>query len=152
MPPRNSEESTETTTPQAEQELRSDVHLAKFRASQFFYTVAGHIALGFGLLGILLPLLPTTPLLLLAGFCYARGSERFYLWLMTNRYFGPYMRAWRDNRGIPLAVKIYVIIVLWIVLGATILFVVPLVWVRVLLALIGLGVTAFLLKLPTLKE
>ena len=152
MPHERPVKPNDTPTSEAEQELRSDVHLAKFRATQFFYTLAGHFALGFGLLGILLALLPTTPLLLLAGFCYARGSERFYLWLMTNRYFGPYMRAWRDNRGIPLAVKLYVIVLLWLVLGATIVFVVPLVWVRVLLAVIGIGVTAFLLQLPTLKD
>ena len=152
MPQENPTNSSDTPSSQAKQERRSDVHLARFRATQFLYTVAGHVALGFGLLGILLPLLPTTPLLLLAGFCYARGSERFYLWLMTNRYFGPYMRAWRDNRGIPLAVKIYVIALLWLVLGATILFIVPLLWVRVLLAGIGLAVTAFILRLPTLRD
>lgn len=152
MPQKNPLDSSDTPSDQVQQKLRSDVHLAKFRATQFLYTVAGHIALGFGLLGVLLPLLPTTPLLLLAGFCYARGSERFYLWLMTNRYFGPYMRAWRDNRGIPLTVKVYVIVLLWFVMGATIVFVVPLWPVRVLLAVIAMGVTVLILQLPTQRD
>lgn len=145
-------EPSETSSQKVEQELRGDLHLARFRATQFLYVVAGTVALGLGLIGIVLPLLPTTPLLLLAAFCYARGSERFYLWLMTNRYIGGYIRAWRENRGIPLRVKVYVIALLWVVMGLTIVFVIPLAAVRVLLALIGIGVTIYLVQLPTLKE
>lgn len=145
-------ESSDRVTPETKKELRADLHLARFRATQFLYVVAGTVALGLGLIGVILPLLPTTPLLLLAAFCYARGSERFYLWLMTNRFFGEYIRAWRENRGIPLRVKVYVIAVLWAVMGLTIVFVIPLWPVRVALAIIGIGVTAYLLQLPTLKE
>lgn len=140
------------TDPAPTEQLRREVHLARLRPVQYVFIVAGTVSLGLGLLGIILPLLPTTPLLLLAAFCYARGSERFYVWLMTNRYFGGYIRAWREKEGVPLAVKIYVLILLWLVLGSTIVWVVPLAWVKILLALVGIGVTVYIGQLPTRRE
>lgn len=132
-----------------EKALREDAHLARFRPAQALYVAAGTVCLGLGLIGVLLPLLPTTPFLLLAAFCYARGSERFYLWLMTNRYFGAYIRAWRENEAIPLRVKLYVLLLLWLVLGGTVVFVAPLWWVKGVLVLVGVGVTVYIGQLPT---
>jgi len=72
--------------------------------------IAGTIFTGLGLLGILLPLLPTTPFLLLAVACYARSSKRFYCWLLNNKWFGTYLRDYRDGKGITLKVKVFVTI------------------------------------------
>jgi uncharacterized protein len=69
------------------------------------WVIAGAAALFAGIVGIFLPLLPTTPFVLVAAFCFARGSERCEQWLMTHPRFGPMVRNWRDHRAIPLRVK-----------------------------------------------
>ena len=67
---------------------------------------AGTVSVLLGILGIILPLLPTTPFLLLAAASYAKSSEKFYNWLINNRFFGNYIRNYREGKGIPLRVKI----------------------------------------------
>lgn len=69
------------------------------------WAAAGLLALATGIVGIFLPLLPTTPFVLVAAFCFARGSERCEQWLLTNPRFGPMVRNWRAKRAIPLRVK-----------------------------------------------
>ena len=68
-------------------------------------TLAGGIAIGLGLLGVVLPGLPTTPFVLLAAACFARASPRLHRWLTTHRYLGPMVRDWEANRSLPLRVK-----------------------------------------------
>ena len=75
------------------------------QTKRWAYLTAGFIALGLGILGIPLPLLPTTPFLLLAALCFARGSERWHNWLMDHPVFGPPIHAWREHRAIPRKVK-----------------------------------------------
>ena len=70
------------------------------------YIVIGTISLALGILGIFLPLLPTTPFLLLTAALYFKGSFRLYNWLLNHRYFGPYIRNYRENKAIPLRAKI----------------------------------------------
>jgi uncharacterized membrane protein YbaN (DUF454 family) len=64
------------------------------------YLTVGFVSVGLGVIGIPTPLLPTTPFLLLAAFCFARGSERWHQWLMTHRTLSPYILAFRDRRGL----------------------------------------------------
>ena len=78
-----------------------------------FYNVAGAIAVLLGILGIFLPLLPTTPFLLLASWCFARGSDRLHGWLLSHRVFGEYLRNFEAGRGIPLKAKIVATVMLW---------------------------------------
>ena len=66
----------------------------------------GTFFVGLGIIGIFLPLLPTTPFLLLAAACYARSSKRFYNWLLNNKWFGNYIKNYRERKGIPLQIKI----------------------------------------------
>ena len=73
-----------------------------------------------GIIGIFLPIVPTTPFLLLAAACYARGSERLYNWLMTNKVFGQYIGNYREGKGIPLKVKILSISFLWVAIAVSI--------------------------------
>ena len=110
---------------------------------------AGSIFVGLGVLGVLLPLLPTTPFLLLAAACYARSSERFYVWLLTNRLFGRYIRDWRENRGIPLVTKIWVIALMVGTMAATAIFFIPLMSVRLLLIAIATSVSIYIWRQPT---
>ncbi|MEM1160041.1 MAG: YbaN family protein, partial [Pseudomonadota bacterium] len=67
---------------------------------KILWTLAGWAAFGLGLLGAALPLLPTVPFMLLAAFCFARGSERFHRWLMNHPRFGPGIRDWQAHRAI----------------------------------------------------
>ncbi|MCT1901458.1 YbaN family protein [Oceanobacillus sojae] len=112
----------------------------------------GSLSLGLGIIGIILPLLPTTPFLLLSAACYAKSSEKLYNWLLENKYFGSYIKNYRAGKGIPLKVKITAVSVLWLSLSFTIYFVIPLVAVKILLAMIGSYFTWFILKQKTLKE
>ncbi len=114
--------------------------------------IAGSISLGLGVLGIILPLLPTTPLLLLAAACYVRSSEKLYNWLITNKYFGSYIQNYRDGKGIPLKAKVIGVSLLWLAMSYTILFVVPLLSIKLLLAGIGAYFTWFILKQKTLQN
>ncbi|BDT60910.1 hypothetical protein MasN3_44040 [Massilia varians] len=77
------------------------------------YNAAGVLALLLGILGLFLPLLPTTPFLLLASWCFARGSERLHRWLLSHRVFGEYLRNFEAGRGIPLKAKILATAMLW---------------------------------------
>jgi len=112
----------------------------------------GTSSLALGIAGIFLPILPTTPFLLLAAACYARSSRRFYHWLISNRFFGEYIRNYLERRGIPLRVKVLSIALLWITIGCSAAFAVDALWARILLAVIAVGVTAHILSLRTLAR
>ena len=113
--------------------------------------VVGTICVVLGVFGIFLPLLPTTPFLLLAAYCYSRSSERFYHWLITNRWFGEYIRNYREGRGMLLKQKIIALSLLWITISYSALFVVSHGWLQLLLMVIALCVTAHLLRMNTFK-
>jgi hypothetical protein len=132
-----------------EHRIAREVHLSRRPIVRIGLVVLGSLFVGLGFLGILLPLLPTTPFFLLAAACYARGSERFYVWLLTNRMFGESIRDWRDNKGIPYRTKVWITVVLLGTLGATGFFFVPVVPVQILLAAVGIGVSYYIWRLPT---
>ena len=110
---------------------------------------AGTLFVILGALGVFVPILPTTPFLLLAAVCYARSSSRLYHWLLNNRLFGEYIRNYREGRGLPLRLKILTILTLWLTIGSTALFAVSSLWARVLLFLIAAGVTLHLIMIKT---
>jgi len=114
--------------------------------------IAGTFFVGFGIIGIFLPLLPTTPFLLLAAACYARSSKRFYNWLLNNKWFGNYIKNYRERKGIPLKIKILSISFLWIAIGYAVIFVVHILLGRIILILIAIGVTIHILSIRTLKQ
>ncbi|GAK51586.1 hypothetical protein U14_02831 [Candidatus Moduliflexus flocculans] len=114
--------------------------------------VIGSLAVGLGVAGIFLPLLPTTPFLLLAAVCYANSSERFYHWLLHHQWFGSYIRNYREGRGIPLISKVVALVLLWLTIGTSALFVVPVLIGKIVLVAIAIGVTIHLLSVKTFKE
>ena len=113
---------------------------------------AGTISVILGTIGIFVPVLPTTPFLLLAAVCYSHSSEKFYNWLMTNRWFGSYIRNYREGKGLPLKQKILTISLLWITIICTSIFAVDIRWVRLILVCIAAAVTFHLIRIPTLRE
>ena len=122
----------------------------KARTYKWFLIAVGIISVGLGLLGVFIPVLPTTPFLLLAAGCFMRSSQRLYDWLIHHKWFGEYIRNYREYRAIPLRAKVVTLVLLWSVIGTTALFAVTLWWVRVLLGVVALGVTLHLLHLKTL--
>ncbi len=113
--------------------------------------IAGTAFMIIGGAGIFLPLLPTTPFLLLAAVCYARSSERWYNWLLYNRWFGSYIRNWHDGKGIPMKTKILSVVFLTLTIGYSAAFVVPFVLGKVVLILIAVCVSIHILLFPTLE-
>lgn len=101
--------------------------------------------------GIFLPLLPTTPFLLLGAACYARSSDRFHDRLINHRILGEYIRNYRDHKAVKLKAKVAAITLLWATIGVSI-FLVGLLWVKVLLLAIAVGVTWHLLSLRTIRS
>lgn len=121
---------------------------------KLFYNAAGVLAVLLGILGVFLPLLPTTPFLLLASWCFARGSDRLHRWLLSHRVFGDYLRNFEAGRGIPLKAKVVATVMLW----GSLLFAMRRtidaggVALPVVLALTGAGVSLYLWRfLPTLR-
>lgn len=101
----------------------------------------GTLSVLLGIMGIFLPILPTTPFLLLAAACYARSSDRFYNGLINNRVFGSYIRNYREGRGVPFRVKMISITFLWSAISFSILFAVSDVIIRLILIVIAIAVT-----------
>ncbi len=109
--------------------------------------IAGVLAILLGVIGIFLPLLPTTPFLLLAAACFARGSPRLHQALLQHRVFGRYLSDYEQGRGIPRRAKITALVMMWSSLCFAI-WRFELLWLRLLLMAIGAGVTLYLLRLP----
>ena len=125
---------------------------AKSGLSKWLLITAGSICVVLGTLGIFLPLLPTTPFLLLAAAAYIRSSRRFYDWLLSNRLFGTYIRDYREGRGVPLGTKIVALALLWITIGYSFFYVTSNWIVRTILIVIVIGVTVHLVTLKTLRK
>jgi len=114
--------------------------------------IIGMAAVGLGIIGIFLPLLPTTPFLLLAAACFIRSSDRLYQWLIRNRWFGSYIRNYREHRAIPLRAKVIALVLLWTTMIYSVFGLIAHWAVRVILLLIATAVTLYLLRLKTLSR
>jgi hypothetical protein len=112
---------------------------------------AGVACTGLAVVGAFLPLIPTTPFLLLAGACFARSSPRLQRRLLENRLFGAYLREWQRDRTIPARAKLKAYALVVLTFGVSIALV-ERGWQRGLLALVGLALLAFLVRLPTSAE
>jgi uncharacterized membrane protein YbaN (DUF454 family) len=113
---------------------------------------AGTVSVGVGIAGIFIPILPTTPFLLLAAYCYMRSSSRLYRWMLNNRFFGSYIRNYIEGRGMPLQLKIITIALLWITIGLTMAFAVEHIAIRIVLIIIAVAVTTHIVMIKTKKK
>lgn len=121
----------------------------KQQALRAAYLVAGFVCLGLGILGVVLPVLPTTPFILLAAACFARSSDRFYRWLVEHRHFGPLVREWREHRSIPYRTKVWAIVLMSSTLALSIVFFVRAPWLQAALAALGLALALWLYRVPS---
>jgi len=114
--------------------------------------IAGTIFTGIGVVGIFIPILPTTPLLILAAACYARSSQSFYNRLLNNRFFGAYLKNYIEGKGVPIKIKIGTIVLLWITIGCTTAFAINNPAIRIVLFIIATGVTVHIVLIKTISK
>lgn len=114
--------------------------------------ILGSISLGLGIIGLFMPILPTTPFLLLTAALYFRGSPKLYKRLLDHPYLGPYIRNFREHKAIPLRAKIISITMMWGTMLYCILFLMPWFELKITLLVIALAVTYYILSFKTLKK
>lgn len=112
----------------------------------------GFLTLVLGVLGIFLPLLPTTPFLLLSAYFFSKSSEKFYNLLLSNKYVGKYITDFREGRGITMKTKISSIVVMWLAVGSSVIWFIDFFPAKIILIVITSMVTFYLLSLKTLIE
>ena len=112
---------------------------------------AGTVCVALGVLGMFLPLLPTTVFLLMAAYCYSRSSERFHTWLLNNRWCGAYIRNYKSGKGISLRQKVTTIATLWLSIGFSVWIIGGGFWITLLMFGIAAGVTLHLVLLKTTR-
>ena len=105
-----------------------------------------------GFVGIFLPLLPTTIFLILASYFFMKGSPELNDWMMQNKYLGPYIRNFRENKGMTIKSKFTSISLLWVTILISVIFFIDILIVRILLLVIATGVTIYILTFKTLKS
>ena len=120
------------------------------RAKRAVLVAAGSVSLALAVLGIFLPLLPTTPFLLLASACYVRSSERLHGWLTGNRVLGAYIRNFQERRGIPLRGRVITVVVLWLPLLYSV-YRLDILWLEVLLVLMGVVWSVLILRMKAVE-
>ncbi|MBI5679357.1 MAG: YbaN family protein [Methanobacterium sp.] len=118
------------------------------RIKSLFFFSLGATFLGLGAVGVFLPLLPTTPLVIASFFCFAKSSKRAERWISNNRYFGSYIENYKTKEGVPLDVKLKSIVFLWACLTVSII-VFNQYYLLILLIIIGVVVTAHILLLKS---
>src|SRR5688572_26087647 len=106
-----------TTAGRDASSAHATIHVAQRPFRRAALLVCGTLSLALGVIGIFVPLLPTTCFLLVAAWCYARSSQRLYDRLMRARWIGGYLRRYRDERSIPIHVKIASLVMMWITIG-----------------------------------
>jgi uncharacterized membrane protein YbaN (DUF454 family) len=122
--------------------------MSKFKKA--FLITFGSIFLALGILGIFLPLLPTTPFLLLTAACYAKSSKRLLKKILSNRLIGKYITDYQQNKGIRKSIKIYVLTLLWTTIAVSIVFFAGALWIKILLGCVAVGVTIHISTFKTL--
>lgn len=119
---------------------------------KYLLAFAGTISLILGIIGIFLPVMPTTPFLLLSAALYFRSSKRLYDWLLNHPCLGTYIRNFRENKAIPLRVKIVSVSLVWITLLYCTFFVAEAVWLKAMFVLLATGISIHILHYKTLKK
>lgn len=116
-----------------------------------FYIVAGSLFLVLGAIGIIVPVLPTTPFLLLSAACYYKGSEKLHRWMLNNKWFGSYIKNYKEGKGMLLRTKAFVIVLLWVTIVYSAFFAVNLLLIQIVLFAVAFTVTLHILMIPTMS-
>ncbi|WP_409273234.1 YbaN family protein [Pseudomonas sp. KCJK9111] len=115
---------------------------------RYLLLAIGWLSVALGVVGIFLPVLPTTPFLLLAAACFARSSPRFHDWLVNHPRLGPWIRGYLGGEGMPLKAKVYAIGLMWLSIAVSC-YLVPFPWARLFMLASAVGVTFYILRQNT---
>ncbi len=127
--------------------------VSRRRGARIAWTALGTVSLTIGVVGVVVPVLPTTPFLLLAAFCYARGSKRFHAWLIGAKVLGPYIRNYQEGKRMSTSAKLTTIVFLWMTMLATIALLDSDLIIKLLIAGVAVAVTAHIATLrPARRE
>ena len=132
-----------------------EVDLNRSKASQIFWFICGFLSMVIGFIGIPVPGLPTTPLMILAAACFAKSSQRFYDWIIKNKLFGHHVKNYREGNGIPKKSKPIILGTMWVFVLFAVFIAIPAEApdisrnATLILAVIG---TIFILRIPSLEE
>lgn len=127
----------------------SDIPQSRYRSVRYTLLAIGWLSVLLGVIGIFVPVLPTTPFLLLAAACFVRSSRRFYLWLVNHKHLGPWIRDYLEGNGIPFKGKVYAISLMWASIGLSC-YLVPMPWARAFMLTSAVLVTLYILRQKTL--
>ncbi|MBS4035453.1 MAG: YbaN family protein [Ignavibacterium sp.] len=116
---------------------------------RYAYLISGFLLVGIGVIGIFLPILPTTIFLILASACFMKSSLKANEWLKNNRFLGAYLRNYQDKTGLSITAKVLNISVLWLSISLSAYFLTDELYIRILLLAIAIGVTIHLLMIKT---
>ena len=108
--------------------------------------------MGLGVLGVIIPILPTTPFLLLAASCYAKSSEKLHCWLLGNNWLGKHIKNYTEGKGIPFKMKVISISLLWLTIGYTVFYVTQLSLLRFVMITVAVGVTLHIFSIKTYRS
>ncbi|MDH1262531.1 MULTISPECIES: YbaN family protein [unclassified Pseudomonas] len=131
--------------------MARDVRINRNPAIRYALLAVGWLSVALGVIGIFVPILPTTPFLLLAAACFMRSSERFYHWLVDHPRLGPWIRDYLEGNGIPLKGKVYALGLMWLSIGFSC-YLVPLFWARLFMLTSAVLVSLYILKQKTLPN
>ena len=113
-----------------------------------FYLLCGWTSLALGVVGIAVPLLPTTPFVLLAALCFSRASTRLHRWLLNHRWFGATIRQWEETRTVRRATKVKASVAIAASFLVTVIWFAPALYWKIALGLLGAALAAFVVSLP----
>lgn len=114
--------------------------------------IAGTFFVVLGIIGIALPILPTTPFLIIAAACYAKGSKRFYNWFINNKLLGSYIKNYLENKGISIRAKIISISLLWATIIFSITLIIQILLIRVILIIVAIIITYHIISIKTMEK
>jgi uncharacterized membrane protein YbaN (DUF454 family) len=126
--------------------------MAKNLFLRWILIISGILSMIVAVIGIFLPLIPTTPLLLLSAACFAKSSDRFYKWLINNKYLGSFIRNYRERHGVHFKIKAVAMTLMWAAIIYSAFFVINILIIKIILIIIAVVVTIHLIRIKTLYD
>ena len=143
-------------TPKTLSDPKEDIHVANETSNplaKLMWVSLGSLFVGLGAIGVIVPGLPTPPFLILAAACYIRSSQRLYDWLISNKRFGPYLKDYREGKGIPRKAKRLAVVMIVVFVSFSVVFGIEDLTLKIVVGLLGLiGLLYVLFKVPVAED